>query len=39
MLRKAGRAEDAAKVEARAQSILFKPRLTDVPSAPPTAVK
>jgi alpha-tubulin suppressor-like RCC1 family protein len=35
MLRKAGRAEDAAKVEARAQTILFKPTLTDVPTAPP----
>jgi alpha-tubulin suppressor-like RCC1 family protein len=39
MLRKAGRAEDAAKIEARAQSILFKPTLTDVPSAPPTTIK
>jgi alpha-tubulin suppressor-like RCC1 family protein len=35
MLRKAGRAEDAAKIDARAQAILFKPVLTDVPTQPP----
>jgi alpha-tubulin suppressor-like RCC1 family protein len=37
MLRKAGRADDAAKIEARVQSISFKPTLTDVPTAPPRA--
>jgi alpha-tubulin suppressor-like RCC1 family protein len=35
MLRKAGRAEDANKIEARAQAIQFKPVLTDVPTQPP----
>jgi alpha-tubulin suppressor-like RCC1 family protein len=35
MLRKAGRTEEAAKMDARAQSILFKPVLTDVPTRPP----
>jgi tetratricopeptide (TPR) repeat protein len=35
MLRKAGRADDAAKIEARSQSITFKPVLTDVPTQPP----
>jgi hypothetical protein len=36
-LRKAGRADDAAKIETRAQSITFKPVLTDVPTQPPPA--
>ena len=37
LLRKAGRAEEGAKIEARTTSIQFKPVLTDVPTAPPPA--
>lgn len=37
MLHKAGRAEDAAKLESRSQTIQFKPELTDVPLQPPPA--
>ncbi len=36
MLRKAGRPEEAAKIDARAQAVTEKPVLTDVPTVPPT---
>jgi alpha-tubulin suppressor-like RCC1 family protein len=35
MLRKAGRLEEAGKMDARAQAIQFKPVLSDVPTRPP----